>query len=86
MLGSYAQRRLHVMTADENCQLLEQLPESFLLAHDCQVAPGSSGAPLLLMEGEVASIIGVQVAIGRRNGTDVMLAVSGPSIAEGQLH
>jgi protease YdgD len=86
MMGGYARRRLYFMTADTNCRLLGEVPGSLLLTHNCQAAQGSSGAPLLLMEGDVAVIVGVQVAIGHHSGTDVMLAVSAPSIAEGQLH
>jgi hypothetical protein len=85
-MGSYARGRLHVMTADENCELLGKVPGSFLLAHTCHGAQGSSGAPLVLMDDESAVMVGIQVATGRRNGTDVMLAISAPSIAERQLH
>ena len=74
------------MTADQNCELLGEVPGSFLLAHTCHGAQGSSGAPLVLMDDESAVIVGIQVATGHRNGTDVMLAISAPSIAERQLH
>jgi hypothetical protein len=80
MIGSYARGRLHVMTADNSCQLVDVLPGSTLLVHNCRVAQGSSGAPLLMMERGVAAIVGIQVAIGRRNGADIRLAVSAPSI------
>jgi protease YdgD len=86
MTGSYARGRLHVMTADNNCHLLGPLRGSALLAHNCRVAQGSSGAPLLIMEGGAAAIVGIQVAIGRRNGSDVMLAVSAPTITDNLLH
>jgi protease YdgD len=80
VLGSYARGRRHVLTVDKNCQLLGQVSGSTLIEHDCQVAEGSSGAPLLILEGEVALIIGIQVAAGQRKETAVMLAVSAPSI------
>ena len=59
MIGSYARGRLHVMTADNNCQLLGALPGSTLLAHNCRVAQGSSGAPLLMMECGAAAVVGI---------------------------
>jgi protease YdgD len=81
MIGSYARDRLHLMTVDK-CQLLATLPGTPLLWHSCQVGLGSSGAPLLMMKGEAAIIVGIQVVIGRRrDGAAVPLAVSAPSIA-----
>ena len=58
---------------------------STLLVHNCRVAQGSSGAPLLMMEGGVAAIVGIQVAIGSRNGANIMLAVSLPNITRNLL-
>jgi protease YdgD len=82
MIGGYALRPLHIMTADMNCQLLGQVPGSPLIEHNCRVAQGSSGAPLLIMEGDSAVIMGLQVAVGRRNGAVIMVAVSAPSIVD----
>src|SRR6476620_1051080 len=82
MIGGYALRPLHIMTADMNCQLLGQVPGSPLIEHNCRVAQGSSGAPLLIMEGDSAVSMGLQVAVGRRNGAVIMVAVSAPSIVD----
>jgi protease YdgD len=59
MMGSYALKRLHIMTADMNCQLLSQSSSSALLEHTCRAAQGSSGAPLLIGEGDGAVIMGL---------------------------
>lgn len=86
MIGGYAGRRLYVMTADINCQLIGELPSSSLLQHNCRVEQGSSGAPLLMMErGGEAVIIGIQVGFGRGTGGDIMLAVSAQSIKRNLL-
>jgi protease YdgD len=85
MIGSYALGRPHVMTADNSCELVDVLPGSTLLVHNCRVAQGSSGAPLLMMERGAPAIVGIQVAIGRRSGADIMLAVSAPSIRQNLL-
>jgi protease YdgD len=82
MLASYAKVRLHVMTADRDCRFVGMAFS--LLAHDCRVASGSSGAPLLLMKDGVASIVGIQVTIGQHDGADIMLAVPGTSIVGDQ--
>ena len=79
MTASYGGVRPHVMTANTNCLLVGELPGS-VLEHDCGVSRGSSGAPLLIIEKEAAEIVGVQVAIGKRNGSEVMLAASARAI------
>ena len=78
MIGSYAAGRVHVMTKD-SCQLLGARSRSNLLEHDCKAAQGSSGAPLLAMDGDKAVIVGIQVAMERPPST-IMLAVAAPSI------
>jgi protease YdgD len=82
MLGSYAKGRRHVLTVDKDCKLVDQVLGSALVEHDCQVAQGSSGAPLLTLEGERAVIIGIQVASGRRGGAAINVAVSATSITK----
>jgi protease YdgD len=75
MTAGYARGRSHVMTADETCQALPLAAGSGLIANDCHVAKGASGSPLIVMDGEVASVAGVEVAIGSHNGADFALAV-----------
>jgi protease YdgD len=86
MLASYALSRLHIMTADMNCQLVGQVRGSALFEHTCRVTQGSSGAPLVMMKDGSAVIMGLQIAVGRRNGADIMLAVAAPSIMDNLLH
>lgn len=80
MIAGYGRRRLHIMTGDKTCQLLSASQSPDLLVHNCRVAKGLSGAPLLAIESETPVIVGIQVAIGRRNGSAVGLAVALPSI------
>jgi len=82
MIGNYAGRRLHVMTADRNCQLLAIAPTAFLFTHNCQAPPGSSGAPLLILSGENAFVIGIQVATKCCIGPPIEIAISAPSISK----
>jgi protease YdgD len=85
MIGSYARETLHVMTVDRGCELLGEERGSALLEHNCKASRGSSGAPLLMMENGTASILGIQVAIGQRDGSKVMVAISASGIREGIL-
>ena len=47
--------------------------------HNCKIAGGSSGAPLLLIGQHGVVIVGLQVAVGQSKGGEIML-VSAPSI------
>jgi hypothetical protein len=81
MIGSYARGRRFVMTVDRECALIGASAKPVLLEHDCRVAQGSSGTPLLIMNHDLAVIVGMQVGIGQRNGADVMIAVPAKSIS-----
>jgi protease YdgD len=84
MITSYALRRPHILTADTNCEVLGQVPGSALFEHTCHVGQGSSGAPLLLMEGGNAFIVGMQVAMRRQPAPHIMLAISATALSRQQ--
>lgn len=46
-IGGFAQDRAYLMTADRHCHLLGASAAGSLLTHDCVIAHGDSGAPLL---------------------------------------
>ncbi len=50
-IGGFAQDRAHLMTADTRCRLLGPSAGTAVLAHDCVIAHGDSGAPLLVARG-----------------------------------
>jgi len=75
MTAGYERGTSHVMTADESCEALPLAKTSGLIANDCHVAEGASGSPLIVMDGGVASVAGIEVAIGNRAGKDFALAV-----------
>ena len=47
-IGGFAQDRAYLMTADTQCRLIGPSAGTPVLAHDCVIAHGDSGAPLLL--------------------------------------
>jgi len=55
--GGYAAERLHMMTADQHCRITAMLPDLKLVAHDCVVHHGDSGAPLLGAGGDDEGLI-----------------------------
>ncbi len=71
MIAGYGQRRLHVMTGDEDCKLIGAAASGDVLVHNCKVSRGISGAPLLTIEDGTPVVIGLQVALGTRNGAAV---------------
>ncbi len=85
MTAGYAKGTSHVMTADESCKALPMAKTSGLIANDCHVAAGASGSPLIVMDGGVASVAGIEVAIGNHAGKDFALAVPVTGIAGAAL-
>ena len=79
MVGGFARDRAYVMTADEDCQVLGKVGGK-LISHDCVIAPGDSGAPLLTKSdaGE-ARILGVAVGIWHVGSGQVGIAAPVPS-------
>ena len=47
-IGGFAQDRAYLMTADVDCRLLGPSAGTPVLGHDCTIAHGDSGAPLLV--------------------------------------
>jgi protease YdgD len=83
MVASYARGRRHVLTADKDCRLLRIINSPALLETDCQGAQGTSGAPLLVPDGERVRFIGLQVAIRQYKDMPTMLAVPAQNIEQG---
>lgn len=46
-IGGFAQDRAYLMTADRHCRLVGPSAAGGMLVHDCLIAHGDSGAPLL---------------------------------------
>lgn len=81
VLAGFARRRVHVMTADLDCRLLAIAVPDGLVAHDCSLDRGSSGAPLLALDADgKARIVGLQIAVGRLGGRRAGLAIAAAKI------
>jgi protease YdgD len=69
-VAGYAADYAEVLMRHQGCQLLGEATDVPLLIHRCDVTYGVSGAPLLLLEGGKAEIIGIHNAIAdTRRGT-----------------
>ena len=81
MVGGFARDRAYLMTADDDCRVLGLVAGGSLISHDCVIAPGDSGAPLLVTEqdGEVR-FVGVAVGIWRQGSSQIGIAA--PTSAE----
>ena len=80
LMGSYAARRLHVMTEVSGCRFLGLTERRDLILHDCAAGLGSSGAPLLMLNRQGFLMIGLQVALEQRGNSKVMLAIPAANI------
>lgn len=73
-VAGYPLIRQHVLSVEEDCGKARYLKNSEVLAHECAVMSGDSGGPILLMEGEKASIIAVHSGAGVTEGSFIRLA------------
>ena len=62
-IGGFAQDRAYLMTADTHCRLLGSSAGATVLAHDCVIAHGDSGAPLLVLSAD-GSVQAFAVTVG----------------------
>jgi protease YdgD len=62
-VAGYAADYAEVLMRHQGCQLLGEASDVKLLVHRCDVTYGVSGAPLLLLEGDKAEIIGIHNAV-----------------------
>lgn len=79
MVGGFSRDRAFVMTADADCKVLGFVEGGKLISHDCVIAPGDSGAPLLMRaeDGEV-QFLGVAVGIWHVGSGQVGIAAPTP--------
>ncbi|TQV81588.1 trypsin-like serine peptidase [Denitrobaculum tricleocarpae] len=65
--AGYQRRRSHVMTATFACRFVGRFANNAGIAHDCPVAKGDSGSPLLVMNHGRISAVGIHVVQARMN-------------------
>ena len=75
LMGSYAARRLHLMTEVSGCRLLGFSQHRDLILHNCAAGFGSSGAPLLMLSEQGYVVVGLQVAFEKRGNSNIMIAI-----------
>ena len=78
MLAGYNQDRAQLLMADPACQVVRVMraPDgATLIAHDCQATRGTSGAPLLVRQGDSWAVLGINIAAGR--GLNLALGIRG---------
>ncbi len=74
-VAGYAADYGEQLMRDKGCQLLGEASDVKLLVHRCDVTFGVSGAPLLLIEGGKAEIIGIHNAIADTDKGPIATAV-----------
>jgi protease YdgD len=79
-IGGFAQDRAYLMTADTHCRLLGPSSGSAVLAHDCVIAHGDSGAPLLVAAGD-GSVQAFAVTVGFWSVAGRQVSIAAPVTA-----
>jgi protease YdgD len=74
-VAGYAADYAEVLMRHQGCQLLGEASDVPLLVHRCDVTYGVSGAPLLLLEGGKAEIIGIHNAVADTSNGMIATAV-----------
>ena len=74
-VAGYAADYAEVLMRHQGCQLLGEASDVALLVHRCDVTYGVSGAPLLLLEGGKAEIIGIHNAVADTSNGMIATAV-----------
>lgn len=80
MIGGYSQDHPLTLTADVNCQIVAKAADAngrILLRHDCTATHGASGAPVLVRDGGLWRIGGINVA-ARKGEASGIAAIPGP--------
>ncbi len=87
MVGGFARDKAYMMTADDHCVVTGSVDGGRLIAHDCVIAPGDSGAPLLISRGpKQIEVVGVAVGIWHVGSKAVAIAAPiSPSILAGAV-
>jgi protease YdgD len=81
MLVGYPQDRAFAPTADRDCELRGKIAGGALMLHTCRGISGTSGAPILVGEGDGnLQIAAIQIAIFRADGVAHMVAIPAESI------
>jgi protease YdgD len=74
-IAGYATDYGEQLMLDKGCELLGEATDVKLLVHRCDVTFGVSGAPLLLIEGGKAEIIGIHNAVAETDKGPIATAV-----------
>jgi protease YdgD len=62
-LAGYGRDHAFVLSAHKGCTARTDAPAAGLIAHTCDSMPGESGSPILLLDGDKASLIGLHNAV-----------------------
>ncbi len=61
LTAGYGQNRAHMLTVHDGCKIASRLADDRVLVHNCDVARGGSGSPLLTRDAHGYTLIGIVV-------------------------
>jgi hypothetical protein len=61
--AGYSQDRPFLLSVHRGCSVKTDVPQPGSLLHQCDSMPGDSGSPILLLQNEAATLVGIHTAI-----------------------
>jgi len=61
--AGYSQDRPSLLSVHRGCSVKTDVPQPGSLLHQCDSMPGDSGSPILLLQSEAATLVGIHTAI-----------------------
>ncbi|RKZ70769.1 MAG: hypothetical protein DRQ48_05630 [Gammaproteobacteria bacterium] len=74
--AGYNKNRPHLLTLNESCKITSLGNDKQSFTHQCDIANGDSGSPILVKQGDEFKLIGIHVATLNKDGIESGFAVS----------
>lgn len=78
VLAAYHQDAAHILSVQTGCEITGIYEDKTVFTHTCDSTKGASGAPILVEEDGSLLIVGITVAIARRDGKAIGVGVRPP--------
>lgn len=78
VLAAYHQDAAHILSVQSDCEIIGMYEDKAVSTHTCDSTKGASGGPILTEQDGILHIVGITVAIARRDGKVIGVGVRPP--------
>lgn len=78
VLAAYHQDAAHILSVQSGCEIAGIYEDQTVFTHTCDSTKGASGAPILMEQDGILHIVGITVAVARRDGKAIGVGVRPP--------